>query len=91
MFKEVDYATSLLNGPYRDSGLAKVFNKAKKAKDPGFVSIVDFDHYAPSYHDEASFIASPIYDGDNMIGVLAFQMPVNRINDIMTNRQAWVR
>ena len=89
VFKEVDYATSLLNGPYSDSGLAKVFNKAKKAEEPGFVSIVDFDHYAPSYHEEASFIASPIYDGGKMIGVLAFQMPVDRINDIMTNRQAW--
>jgi PAS domain S-box-containing protein len=89
VFKEVDYATSLLTGPYKNTNFARAFREARKADDRDFVSIVDFEHYAPSYNDQASFIASPIFDGGRKIGVLVFQMPVDRINDIMTNRQNW--
>ena len=89
VFKEVDYATSLLTGPYSKTNFARAFREAREAKAPDFVSIVDFDPYAPSYNGDASFIASPIFDGEEKIGVLLFQMPVNRINDIMTNRQGW--
>ena len=89
VFKEVDYATSLLTGPYKNTNFSRAFRAARDAGENSFVSIVDFDHYAPSYNDEASFIASPIFDGDEQIGVLVFQMPVSRINDIMTNNQGW--
>jgi PAS domain S-box-containing protein len=89
VFKEVDFATSLLTGPYKDSNFARVFREAREAREPGFVSIVDFNEYAPSYNDQASFIASPIFDAGEKIGVLVFQMPVDRINDIMTNGQRW--
>ena len=89
VFKEVDYATSLLTGPYKDTNFARVFREARAAKEGNFVSIVDFEPYAPSYNGQASFIASPIFDRDEIIGVLVFQMPVDRINDIMTNKQGW--
>jgi PAS domain S-box-containing protein len=89
VFKEVDYATSLLTGPYRDTNFSQAFREAKEAGVGDFVSIKDFQPYAPSYNGEASFIASPIFDGDEKIGVLVFQMPVSRIDEIMTNRQGW--
>jgi PAS domain S-box-containing protein len=89
VFKEVDYATSLLTGPYKDTNLAKAFRVALDATQNSAVSIVDFGDYAPSYNGEASFIASPIFRGNQRIGVLVFQMPVSRINDIMTNKQSW--
>jgi len=89
VFKEVDYGTSLLHGPYSNTNFARAFREAREAVERDFVSIVDFNHYAPSYNGEASFIASPIFDGEENIGVLVFQMPVSRIDDIMTNRQGW--
>lgn len=90
VFKEIDYGTSLLTGPHKESGLAEVFRQARDAEDPNSVSIVDFARYEPSYNGQASFIASPIYRNNKKIGVLAFQMPVNRINDLMTDQQRWV-
>jgi len=42
-----------------------------------------------SYNAPAAFIASPIFDGDEKIGVLIFQMPIDRINNIMTNNHNW--
>ncbi|MDA9983402.1 cache and HAMP domain-containing protein, partial [Gammaproteobacteria bacterium] len=89
VYKEVDFATSLLSGPYKDTNLAKAFIQAREATEKDFVRLVDFEPYYPSYGARASFIASPIFKGDENIGVLVFQLPVDRINDIMTNKHAW--
>ncbi len=89
VFKEVDYTTSLLTGPYKNTNFAAAFQAANNASDPGFVKLVDFEPYDPSYHAPASFVASPIFDGQNKIGVLLFQMPIDRINDVMTNKKEW--
>ena len=63
VFKEVDYGTSLLDGPYRDTNFAEVFRSALDADDGDFVSLVDFEPYDPSYNAPAAFTASPIFDG----------------------------
>ncbi len=89
VFKEIDYATSLINGPHKDSNIAQVFQLANKSNEKDFVTIVDFSPYIPSYNAPASFIASPIFNGNEKVGVLIFQMPVDRINDIMTNKKNW--
>ncbi len=85
VFKEVDYATSLLTGPYKHTNFASIFRSAKEADNKDFVKLVDYVPYSPSYNAPASFIASPIFDGTKKIGVLVFQMPVDKINNIMTN------
>jgi methyl-accepting chemotaxis protein len=89
VYKELDYATSLIDGPYKDSDIAKVFNKANQAKDPNFVAISDFAPYQPSYNDPAAFIASPIYENGQKIAVLIFQMPIDNINEVMTHHHRW--
>ena len=87
--KEVDYGTSLLDGPYKDSNIAKVFREANAAKKSDVTITTDFEHYYPSYDASAAFIASPIFDGEKKIGILIFQMPVEQINLIMTSFLAW--
>ena len=89
VFKEVDYGSSLETGPYSETNFAEAFRAARDASDGDFVQLVDFEPYHPSYNAPAAFIASPIFDGKEKIGVLIFQMPVDRINDIMTNKQEW--
>ncbi|MBL4762457.1 MAG: methyl-accepting chemotaxis protein [Gammaproteobacteria bacterium] len=84
VFKEIDYATSLLTGPYKDTNFSRVFRRAVSAGEQEAVVIEDFEPYAPSYDSPASFIASPIYDAKKLVGVLIFQMPVGRINKIMS-------
>jgi hypothetical protein len=51
--------------------------------------LIDFSPYAPSYNAPASFIVSPIFEQDKLLDVAAFQMPVDQINNIMTNHQHW--
>lgn len=89
VFKEVDYGTSLLDGPHSNSALAEVFRAARDSDSIDSVHIVDFSRYEPSYNGQASFIASPIYRNGEKIGVLAFQMPVDRINNLMTDNKGW--
>jgi methyl-accepting chemotaxis protein len=89
VFKEVDFGTSLLTGPYRDTNFAQAFRAARQLGASDFVRLEDFAPYPPSYNAPASFIASPIFDGEELVGVLLFQMPVDRINEIMTSDQTW--
>ncbi|MEO0928755.1 MAG: adenylate/guanylate cyclase domain-containing protein, partial [Cyanobacteria bacterium J06643_13] len=87
--KETDFGTNLLTGPYASSGLAQVFRQAVRVNDPNFVAISDFDPYRASYAEPAAFIASPIFDGAELIGVLAFQLSTDEINSIMTGDHNW--
>lgn len=89
VFKEVDFGTSLISGPHADSGLGEAFRSAMKADKPDHVTVIDLKAYGPSYNDQAAFIASPIFDDENRIGVLIFQMPVDRLNSITTSGGKW--
>ncbi len=89
VFKEVDFGTSLRSGPYRDTNLAAAFSRAAQSPAPAFTGLEDFQPYAPSYSARAAFIASPVFDDGESLGVLVFQLPVERINDVMTMGGAW--
>jgi methyl-accepting chemotaxis protein len=89
VFKEVDYTTSLLSGPYADTGIGRAFKKALNSTDPDSFVLDDFASYEPSYNAPASFIASPIFDGNKKVGVLIFQMPIDKIDDVMSSNRSW--
>jgi methyl-accepting chemotaxis protein len=83
VFKEADFATNLFHGTWKDTDLANVFRKALSGtKDTSHFS--DFRPYSPSNNVPASFIATPVYDHGQLIGALAFQMPIERINKTMS-------
>ncbi|MBF0623155.1 MAG: methyl-accepting chemotaxis protein, partial [Magnetococcales bacterium] len=86
VFKELDYATSLNDGALRETNFAKVFREANAASSPDMIAVADFEPYWPSYEAPAGFVASPIFDGDKKLGVAVFQFPIDRLNQIMTNR-----
>ncbi|MEB3311474.1 MAG: adenylate/guanylate cyclase domain-containing protein [Snowella sp.] len=89
VFKETDFATNFLTGPYKDSNLAQLNQIVQDAKKRNYSQIVDFQNYEPSYGVPAAFIAAPIYKNSQLIGVLAFQLPVDEINNVMTGNQQW--
>ncbi len=84
VFKELDFATNLMDGPWRSTDLGHAYRTAAFNTYPDFQAFYDFKPYPPSNDDPASFIATPVIDNDDtFIGVLAFQMPTGRINEIM--------
>jgi methyl-accepting chemotaxis protein len=85
VYKEPDFATNMLNGEYQDSAIADAYRQAvSENAAPGDVFFYDFAPYAPSNGAPASFVATPVYNtSEEKIGVLAFQMPVDNINELM--------
>ena len=89
VLKEVDFGTSLVAGPHRESNLARAVEVALGFSVATEAHLVDFEPYLPSYGAADSFIASPVFDGDELLGALVFQMPLSRINETMTNGGQW--
>ncbi|TPV93342.1 MAG: HAMP domain-containing protein [Myxococcales bacterium FL481] len=85
VYKETDYATSLNDGPYASSAIGRVFRRALQAS-RGTIVFEDFESYRPSYDAPASFIATPVFDGGQRIGVLIFQIPLDQISAVMGAR-----
>ena len=83
--KEADYATNFkVGGPWSDSALGKAFRAVNDNPTPGFQTFTDFGSYGPSNDAPASFIAQPVFDGGGTyLGVLGFQIPIGRINQVM--------
>ncbi len=88
-FKELDYGTNLINGPWSKTGLATAFNNSLVAKDNTKASLVDYAEYTPSYEDPASFMSVRILDNNTPIGTLIVQVPIDKVNDIMTYGKRW--
>jgi methyl-accepting chemotaxis protein len=84
VFKELDFATNLNDGQWAGTGLSLVYQAVAADPRPDTVAFQDFAPYEPSYGAPASFIARGVFDDDGtFLGVLAFQMPIGRINAIM--------
>jgi len=86
VFKEVDYATSLSTGPFKNSGLGEAFSRSRN-QNINQVTVVDFAFYLPSYNSPAAFIAAPMLDekGHNQ-GTIVAQFPLQSMNHIMNER-----
>ncbi|MCP4271985.1 MAG: response regulator [Gammaproteobacteria bacterium] len=80
--KEDDLGTNLVSGKYKDTSLAKAFVK-------GLIEpvISDIEFYAPSKEKISAFFAVPVKDDDgNVLGVLASQITMKDIDEIMQER-----
>jgi methyl-accepting chemotaxis protein len=82
VFKELDYATNMNTGEWRDSGLALVFRDAVRLA-AGELAFQDYAPYGPSYGAPASFIAQSVFDETGTrVGVLAYQLPSAHVTSI---------
>ncbi|HEX6636799.1 MAG TPA: HAMP domain-containing methyl-accepting chemotaxis protein [Steroidobacteraceae bacterium] len=89
VFKQVDFATSLVSGPYARTRLGDAFRQSWALDKPGMIAMSEFGEYLPSYNDQAAFLGTPIFDGNKKIGVLVVQVPIDKINSVMTHEGKW--
>ena len=75
VFKELDFATSLIDGPYAETPFGKLLQALKEMTDQDSYDFSPQFHYFPSYEREAVFIGAPVYDGDTKAGALIVQLP----------------
>ncbi len=89
VYKDVDFATNLKTGPYRDTNLAKVYKECLETNNKDFVRFADFRNYDPAYGAAVAFIGAPVYDGDKKVAVVIFQLRTDDINNFMTENGHW--
>ncbi len=89
VLKEIDFGSSLLNDSYKNSNIYDAFVATKSVDKVGLTKLTDFKPYYPAYNAFVAFVATPIFNGDNQIGILMFRMPNREINNIMTNGNSW--
>lgn len=86
VYKELDYATNLEGGEWKDTGLARVWNDVMNGTESeDKVAIDDYAPYAPSADAPASFIGKRLTKRGRVLGTLILQMPNDKIEKIMGN------
>ena len=82
IYKNADFGTNLLSGPYKDTGLGRIFRKSQKLKS-GEAAAEDISNYEPSLNKKVAFLAMPIYFKKDYEGSIIFQFPMNKVDEIM--------
>jgi methyl-accepting chemotaxis protein len=80
--KEADLGQNLKTGGLKNSPLGKCFTGALNG-----ITLQDFEPYAPSKNRFFAFIGAPVRKGDELIGVVALQIPTAPINEIVQRRE----
>lgn len=87
--KTVEFATNLDSGPYASTALAELARAARKSMDMGDYRFADYEFYRPNLNKPSAFIATPIFDGSKMTGILVVQFPMNEVTRILTGDRQW--
>lgn len=87
--KDIDFGTSLLTGPFAKSELGNTFRHLREqgANADFYLSLTA--PYLGTYQNSASFLATPVRDGDRLVAVLIARASVDKLNDIMTYGRKW--
>ncbi len=86
--KGLDFGTSFAEGgPYADTALGRAFSAAILSENPDDVFFEDFAPYAAADGLPASFFAKSVFNAQGRkIGVLALQLPAERLNAVIGDR-----
>lgn len=82
--KRIDFATNLDSGPHSGTTLARLATRVINSGEPGVVIGTDFSSYAPTFDYPIAFAATPLFDGDQLVGVLAASLSDEVIDEIMS-------
>lgn len=69
--REKDLGTNLINGPFKSSGLGRLFSRVRST---GESALIDFSVYEPSNNKIAAFLGAPVFIKDKFSGVVAIQL-----------------
>jgi class 3 adenylate cyclase len=87
--KEVDLGASLRTGSYRQSNLAAAVARCGATADRSAVCLEDFAPYAPSGGAPIAFMAAPVIDQGQVIGVVVAQLSIEEIDNVVTGDRRW--
>jgi putative methionine-R-sulfoxide reductase with GAF domain len=83
MKKNLDFATNLYDGPYKNSGLGIAF-KAALSLPAGSSQYTDESLYAPAMQKPTLFVSAPVYSGGEIKGVIVFAVEAGVIDGFLS-------
>lgn len=83
--KAPDFGTNLDDGPYRESNFAELIATVRENEAQGTVAIADYSTYDAAGGQPALFVASPIYNGPYVVGILALRVNTDPIKHMMAS------
>ncbi|WP_313675416.1 adenylate/guanylate cyclase domain-containing protein [Mycolicibacterium sp.] len=89
--KEIDLGANVLGGPFKATKLAEAVRQAMRASSVDDLIFADFEDYAPSGGRPSPFVLTPIGDEAGVYGIMALQLSVDRLNDVMTGQEGWAK
>lgn len=86
---EPEFGRNIRTGILADSNLTAAYLDCRRSSSTSYVKVVDFQPFVTSRNEPSAFVASPIFDQAQMIGVLAFKLPTKPINQITNYGNKW--
>ena len=87
--KRLDFGTSLVEGPFKDSSLAAVVIDHVRNAAADEAVYVDFEPYGPAGGEPLLFVAAGIRDEGRIIGALVAEVPNEVVTSVATADQDW--
>ena len=86
--KNPEFATSMTEGEWADTGLGRLVARAAEAE-MGTILFEDYAEYGPANGEPRAFIGAPVFDRiGERVGTITYQVPHNAINNLMAKTQA---
>jgi len=79
VYKEEDFATNLVHGPYSDTAIGGLFRTMRDNFASNDLFLTDFAPYEPSNFQMAAFIGAPVILNGNMIGAVMAQLKSEKV------------
>ncbi|MEP6482696.1 MAG: adenylate/guanylate cyclase domain-containing protein [Rhodoglobus sp.] len=89
-YKGVDLGSNLDAGPLKRTNLAAAYAAALTSNVTDSVQLTDFAPYPPSLGTPAGWAVVPVAVNGTVIGAMAVELPIDRINSVMTGNSDWV-
>ncbi|MBO9666818.1 MAG: cache domain-containing protein, partial [Bdellovibrio sp.] len=86
--KGLNYGTNLNTGIFASTRLTDVFHWSLGAQ-PRTYKLFDFMPMAPFMPQQVAFMATPIFDNSSYLGVVVFQISLDRIDRIISDDHQW--
>jgi len=84
--KEIDVGVSLRNGFLAATNFGRAVQEALSSGRRDMVAFAAAEYYTPSLGAPASFLVAPVYADRELVGAVAFQMSIERLNEIVGER-----
>jgi class 3 adenylate cyclase len=81
--KDIAFATSLDSGPHSGTSLARLVDRVNATGRPGLVGLADYAVYTPGFDQPVVFLAAPVFDDGDQVGVIAVQLGSDAIAAIL--------